>query len=769
MPNDLTSDNSRKVDPAGDYNSIDELSFWTVTRKLIALIVILVAIGFSSLTFLFVNNMKTNMLALANDNYTTMTELLADSISGAIKWKSHKKIVAAFENTKNKKDSHLYALYAYGSSDGTQQFKSELSIEDVTDKQLQKILEFDAHAGKSEIKTVRTAEHLAVNIPLIDTAKDINYGHVIAVWDIKNINNVVSEKTQEMYLISLLCLGILALVLSYCISRGIGRRVLIAVGVAKEIAMGNFDSEIKKQPCDELGQLAAALSTAQLNLKAGDDSEKRATEFEQIKRALDSATAITMLIDNNQNIVYLNKVCQLLMNGNRSLLSNLKIEDASLKNLYGKSINAASNYIGLTSSEIQRMNQNHRHELAVNNLTLQVNVSPVVDSSNNRIGTVIEWHDKTKEVNAEQEVQAMVDAALDGDFSRRIDVDEMEGFYAQIANMLNKLAEISETGTNDTLRVLKALSIGQLDVKIENEHNGVFAELKGNCNKTTNKLTEIVGLISQAALNLNRGANEIASGNSDLSSRTEQQAAHLEETASAMEKMSNTVLNNSVNADQANSLAKGARDDAERGGEVANRAIIAVNEISAASKKIGDIIGVIDEIAFQTNLLALNASVEAARAGDKGNGFEVVASEVRELAGRCAKAANEIKVLIDDSSTKVAEGERLVGESGDALHAIVGSVNKVSDIISDIAEAGQEQTQGIKQINTAISQIDEMTQRNAALVEQAAANSHQVDEQAKELDTLVSFFTDNKGISSLSTEDGQKHLDTETQQYLKQA
>jgi methyl-accepting chemotaxis protein len=225
-----------------------------------------------------------------------------------------------------------------------------------------------------------------------------------------------------------------------------------------------------------------------------------------------------------------------------------------------------------------------------------------------------------------------------------------------------------------------------------------------------------------------------------LSHRTQEQASALEETASSMEEITSTVKQNADNAYQANQLAANARTQAEQGGAVVSKAVAAMAAINHSSKKIADIISVIDGIAFQTNLLALNAAVEAARAGEQGRGFAVVADEVRKLAQRSAEAAKEIKTLIGDSVEKVEGGTRLVDETGQVLTEIVTAVKKVSDIVAEIAAASQEQSTGIEHVNKAVMQMDEMTQQNAALVEEAAAASESVDAQAQSLQQLVAFF-----------------------------
>src|SRR5690606_7455814 len=246
------------------------------------------------------------------------------------------------------------------------------------------------------------------------------------------------------------------------------------------------------------------------------------------------------------------------------------------------------------------------------------------------------------------------------------------------------------------------------------------------------------------------GAGEISSGNGELRLRTEQQASSLEQTTSAMEQIVTTVQQNAANAVQANTLARGAREAAENGGQVVGRAVAAMEAISASSNKINDIIGVIDEIACQTTLLALSAAVEAARAGDQGRGFAVVADEVRNLAGRSATAAKEIKALIKDSGDKVQEGALLVNESGATLGEIVTAVKKVNDIVAEIATASDEQASGLNEINRAVAQMDEMTRQNAAMVEQAAVASGALGAQADSLDSLIAYF-ETGAVASAAT------------------
>ena len=338
-------------------------------------------------------------------------------------------------------------------------------------------------------------------------------------------------------------------------------------------------------------------------------------------------------------------------------------------------------------------------------------------------------------------LSGLVKAALldmDLSISTRLEASEAARVKAEAALAAEQRAQ--ETAVDAIGSGLAKLSEGDLTVRIREELPPAYRKLQDDFNGAMDHMHSAMKLIINNTDAMTAGAGEITQAADDLSRRTEQQAATLEETAAAVEEITATVKRTADGANQANAAVSTARRDAEGSGEIVSRTVAAMTSIEKSSEEIGQIIGVIDEIAFQTNLLALNAGVEAARAGDAGKGFAVVAQEVRALAQRSAEAAKEIKALIFTSTTQVKDGVDLVGQTGDALARIVGQVAQISALVSEIAASAQEQATGLSQVNTAVNQMDQVTQQNAAMVEQTTAASHSLAEESQQLADLVARF-----------------------------
>ena len=337
-------------------------------------------------------------------------------------------------------------------------------------------------------------------------------------------------------------------------------------------------------------------------------------------------------------------------------------------------------------------------------------------------------------------VGGLVKAAVAGDFSQRVELSGKTGLVLNVGTALNSLCENVSVALDDLTGMLNSLAEGDLTKRITADYQGNFAMLKDKANITAEQIGATIANITTATREVTNASGEISTSTTDLSQRTEEQAASLEETSASMEEISATVKKNAENAQQASQSATGAREIADRGGQIVAKAVEAMGHIETSSRKISDIIGVIDEIARQTNLLALNAAVEAARAGDAGRGFAVVASEVRTLAQRSSQAAKDIKDLITNSNSQVQEGVDLVNKAGTALAEIVGSIKNVAEIVVDIASASSEQASGIDQVNKALAQMDEVTQQNSALVEENAATAKALETQAQAMNERVAFF-----------------------------
>jgi methyl-accepting chemotaxis protein len=503
---------------------------------------------------------------------------------------------------------------------------------------------------------------------------------------------------------------------------------------------GEFRNEFDFSGEDEFGHLLKALQAMQVKLNVDlAESRDRAVFVGRIKQALDNVESCVMVTNNHYDIIYVNKtLIEMFKKAETDIqqqFPGFKTED-----ILGSNIDRFHKDPAHQRNMLDHLTTTFKSTLIIGGHFMDIVACPVIDDKGERQGIVVEWRDRSNEVKVEEEIAAIIESVKAGQLDKRIDISGKEGFFKRLSESINALADVIEHVFSDVNQTIRSLAQGDLDNRIESDYDGIYLECKTNINETIDRLSDIVRQINEAAEFISHSSQEIANGNNHLSQRAEQQAANLEETASSMEQITGTVENNAENAQHAKQLSSEARGVAEKGGNIVQQAIVAMETINTSSNKIAEIIGVIDEIAFQTNLLALNASVEAARAGEHGRGFSVVATEVRNLAQRSARAAKESKELIHASVQNVRVGSEYVNETGETLNDIVTSVKKVGDIVSEIAAASIEQTLGIRQVNQAVSQMDEITQQNAALAEQASAASMSMVDQATTMKKLLAFF-----------------------------
>ncbi|MCL1560088.1 methyl-accepting chemotaxis protein [Xanthomonas nasturtii] len=532
-------------------------------------------------------------------------------------------------------------------------------------------------------------DKIAENIALQD--KVATDASAVALKSMDDSSKLLVAGTVLVVLLS----GALGLLITRSLTQPLSR----ATRAAESIAGGKLDNDVETQATDESGRLLKAMSRMQ----------------EQLRNLIAAQADMAKRHDDGQ--------------------ISFRIDAAAFPGDYGRMAHDTNTLVGSHIALKMRMSQ-IMGRYAIGDLSEDMERLP---------GEKAVISDTMAQVKANlgamnSEIKQLAQAAANGDFSARGDAERFQYDFRVMVESLNTLMSTADGNLQSLSGLLQSIAAGDLTARMSGDFRGVFAQMRDDANATATQLAVIVSGIKASATSIKGAASEIAAGNQDLSQRTEQQAANLEETAASMEELTSTVKQNAESARQANQLAIGAAGVASQGGEIVSKVVETMSGIEASSKKIADIISVIDGISFQTNILALNAAVEAARAGEQGRGFAVVASEVRTLAQRSSAAAKEIKSLIDDSVQRVADGSVLVHSAGKTMGEIVSSVQRVTDIMGEISAASQEQSSGIEQVNQTVTHMDEATQQNAALVEEATAAARSLEEQAVGLTEAVAVF-----------------------------
>lgn len=546
-------------------------------------------------------------------------------------------------------------------------------------------------------------------------------------------------------------------------ARDLSRAVVQPLGRLKsllhEMAEGFFEGETNGAHYEvEFASIFDSIKLLRQRIQGGSPGGTGNAHTAQLALlALDRVSSYVMISDQDQKIVYVNK----------SLIDWFTPHEAEIRKdippfYLNRLVGSNADIFHKAPDRVRKMlataTEPMNSSVSIGGRHFKIKVFPLFNESKERLGSCVQWSDITERVEFENIIEvgfaSVVRGAAKGDFTQRVmDMEKYGPVMEKLGTTVNELIATTGAWLDVFAGSLRALAAGDLtnELSDEGENVGVFTTMLRDNNETVKQMSRTLRTIRHTADTIKSAATEIAAGNVDLSQRTEQQAASLEETASSMEELASTVKQNAENARQANQLAEAASAVAIKGGDVVGEVVSTMNSIQESSRKVVDIISVIDGIAFQTNILALNAAVEAARAGEQGRGFAVVASEVRNLAQRSAAAAKEIKQLISDSFEKVESGNRQVEDAGRTMKEIVTSVRRVTDIMSEISAASAEQSAGIDQVNLAITQMDEVTQQNAALVEQAAAAAESLEEQSRELTDRLTVFKLTQVADEVST------------------
>jgi methyl-accepting chemotaxis protein len=591
-------------------------------------------------------------------------------------------------------------------------------------------------------KNLSEDELKAFNVLIESLEKEL--GNQIGNAEI-NAENVIFE--EKVYIFSTL-IFLLSVTFSFLwlLLQDIVKPLEYAKEKLRAISMGHYLQPVETILQNEVGEMLDVMKAMSVRLGSVIDMEKKASnEHLAVLIGLDSVTTGVMITDTSREIIYVNKAAQVLLKEAESYIKD-DFPEFRAEKIVGKNIDIFHKNPAHQIAILDNVTETTEFNIIVGNRNIQLKVSPIINQFGHRLGDVVEWDDLTTRIKIENEISAIVNEAINGRFTGRFEAQDSLGFYKTVTDDLNTLLEVCESGFDDFKRVFSNMVQGDLTEKIEKQYKGDFDILTQDANLAVLQLNTVVFDLNNAIDKVNYTIQDINDGNNNLANRTQVQTENVQQTVSAISSLKTAVDQNDEAAKYANQAVNRVFDVANKGVKVIHNVVSTMEEIHASSLKVGDIISVIDGIAFQTNILALNAAVEAARAGDQGRGFAVVASEVRNLAQLAAGAAKEIKSLITDSEEKIESGGEFVGNAGKIMQEIASSIENVTAMMAKISQSCSEQSLAIDQVNSAIMETENIVKQNADLVVAAANSSTTLEEEMKTLAEKTAYFKVQKNV-----------------------
>ncbi|MBX2855970.1 MAG: hypothetical protein KTR21_13350 [Rhodobacteraceae bacterium] len=693
--------------------------FWNLSRLIAAAVLVAVSVAIASVTAVSAWQSKQGLLDQFALSAESISGLVASNVGGAVKFGKADNLQGQFEaflDTHKELATYVSAFKADGSE--------IVAVGAVTPEAAQ----LAAAALSSEEDQLGANGFERASVVRFGKKNDM-VGAVVIGWSDHHIHEVQLLALERTILFGVLVAAVFCGITFFCIHRMMSLPLNHLIASVRLLSSGQSVIINGEKRQDEIGALARELRKIY-------ETGVKAT---RIHSALEGSRARLLVVDHEGVVVFASPAVSAMFadHAENWRSAGLWVDSTALVGSQASSILPASSE---ASGALDTLSEVRAFRMAIGAGRFDMCMSPIFGPDGARLGATMEWRDTTLEDRLQGEIDTLVAAAGQGDFSQRVDAKEKDGQLGMVGLKLNAMCEGVETFVSELETATKALSVGDMTYRCGARFEGRLNDVIHSVETAMAGLGELVTDIKRTEATIQRAVREVEAGSSDLSSRAETQTQTLANTKVGMKDMSDSISANAGSAGQASEMSTVARNRGEHGQQVVSEAVTAMGEIEVSSNKINDIISVIDGIAFQTNLLALNAAVEAARAGEAGKGFAVVASEVRTLAQRSADAARDISGLISTSSEKVADGVRLVNDTGSALTAILDAVQQVSTTIEGISQASRAQAEGVAGVNGALSEMEGVTTQNASLAEQSASAARLLREQSEHLTSLIGRF-----------------------------